>query len=132
GKKVLSVSGTFDPVLVPAGAYDLCYRQWEHGSSDVVLSRPLTIEPGKVTEVELNTGVRLLSSDPQAKPPYRWVLADPKTKAPTATVYGEWGPLPVPAGAYSLLVQPTEHGHELGEVVPEFTVKAGQLAELEM
>ena len=130
GRKMISVSETWDPVLVPAGTYELWYHQWQHGSGDMLLRPQVKIEPGKVTEVELNTGVVLKSSDPAARPPYRWVLTDPESKQALVSISERWGPVPVAPGRYGLSVRQTQHGHSLTELIPNFTVEPGQLVEI--
>ncbi|MDP8235381.1 MAG: hypothetical protein P9M08_03280 [Candidatus Erginobacter occultus] len=131
GETVLTVWGNWDPALSPAGIYELWYRQDEHGTNDVRLAEQLVIEPGKVTEFEVNTGFTLIPS-PGAKAPYAWVL---KPKDPgrgeIATRYF-YGPVPCPPGNYSFSLRQTEHGHSLTELIPEFTIDPGQLVELEL
>ena len=131
GEAVLTVWGNWDPALAPAGTYELWYRQDEHGTNDVRLSEQLVIEPGKVTEFDINTGFTLVPS-PGAKAPYAWVL---KPKDPgrgeIATRYF-YGPVPCPPGNYSFSLRQTEHGHSLTELIPEFTINPGQLVELEL
>ncbi|MDP8248919.1 MAG: VWA domain-containing protein [Candidatus Tritonobacter lacicola] len=132
GKEVLRVSGKWEAVLAPPGTYELWYRQWQHGSNEVCLSKTVKIEKGKCTEFDVNTGVKILPADPQMKEPYNWVLKDKKTGDQAVSVGYKWGPVPVPPGNYSLSLRQTEHGHSLIELVPELPVKEGQLVEIEL
>lgn len=131
GEAVLTVRGNFGPALAPPGAYELWYRQDEHGTNEYCLAEKLVIEKGKATEVELNTGIALVAS-PDSRTPYEWVL---KPKDPgrgeIRTRYFR-GPVPCPPGTYSFSLRQTEHGHSLTELIPEFTIEPGQLAELEL
>jgi hypothetical protein len=132
GKEVLRVNGKWDAVLAPPGAYELWYRQWEHGSSEVCLSKEVEIKKGSCTEVDLNTGMGIKPADPKAAKPYRWVLADKATGKAVVTVNEHWGPIPVPPGRYKLSLQQTEHGHSLTEIVSDLEVRQGQLIHLEL
>ncbi len=130
GEKVIQASNTWNPVLVPAGTYELWYRQWEHGSHEILWKSGVEINPGKITEIDLNTGVVLKPSETSARAPYRWVLTDPETKKALITISEKWGPVPVPPGRYGLSVRQTQHGHSLVELIPNFVVEPGQLVEI--
>ena len=132
GKEALRVSGKWDAVLAPPGDYELWYRQWQHGSNEVCLSKSVTIEKGKCTEFDVDTGVKILPADPQMKEPYNWILKDRETGDETVSVSYKWGPVPVPPGHYSLSLRQTEHGHSLIELVPELPVQDGQIVEIEL
>lgn len=132
GKEALRVDGKWDAVPAPAGIYELWYRQWQHKTREIPVVKSVTISKGKVTEVDLNTGVKLVPSDQNAKPPYSWVLKDKETGKEAAQVSNSWGPIPMPPGSYSLSIRQTQHGHSLIEMVPELPVKKGQLVEIEI
>jgi len=132
GKDVVKSSGTWDAVPAPAGIYSLWYRQWEHGSSEICLAKSVTVTRGKCLEVDVNTGLAISPSAPGAPPPYRWVLIAKGTGKEVITVNGEWGPVPVPPGVYTLKMQQTEHGHSLSEIVPELMIQDGQNVELKL
>jgi len=127
---VLWASGTWDALLVRPGIYELWYDQWEHDSGDVLLNSRIEITEGKVTEFDVNTGVTIVPSDPEARAPYRWVLTDPESGKQLLWVSGRWGPCPVAPGRYSLSLRQTQHGHSLTELIPSFPVKIGQLVEI--
>lgn len=132
GETVLTVQGNWDPALVPAGIYELWYRQDEHGTNDVRLAEQLVIENGKVTEFEVNTGITLIPLDPGARAPYSWVLKPKDPGQGEIRTRYFWGPVPCPPGIYSFSLRQTEHGHSLTELIPEFTIEPGQLVELEL
>ena len=130
GKKVIQVSGKWNPVLASPGTYELWYRQWQHNSSEVCLSKAVEITEGKCTEFDVNTGVIIVPSDPKAKEPYNWVLKDIETGKRLISISETWGPVPVPPGNFSLSLRQTQHGHSLVELVPDLPVKKGQLVEV--
>lgn len=127
---VLWASGTWDALLVRPGTYELWYDQWEHESGDVLLDSKVEIKEGSVTEFDVNTGVTIVPSDPNARPPYQWILTDPETGKELFWVSGRWGPCPVAPGRYGLSLRQTQHGHSLTELIPSFPVKEGQLVEI--
>jgi Ca-activated chloride channel homolog len=129
---ILMVWGNWDPALAPPGLYELWYRQTEHGNNDVRLAKKIEIKEGEVTEFDVNTGISLVSSDPDARPPYNWILKPKDSGGDEVGVRGQWGPAPCPPGRYSFSIRQTEHGHSLIELIPEFTIEEGQLVELEL
>ncbi len=131
GKAILTVRGNWDPALAPAGTYELWYRQDEHGTNEVRLAERVVIEEGKVTEFEVNTGFTLVPAA-RAQTPYEWVLKPKDSDQGEIRTRYYWGPVPCPPGAYSFSLRQTEHGHSLTELIPEFTIEPGQLAELEL
>jgi len=132
GKKIIQVGHTWDPVLVPAGVYELWYRQTEHHTNEVRLAENLEVKEGGVTEFDVNTGISLIPSNPKERAPYNWVLKPTDGKNSIVGVREAWGPVPAAPGKYSFSIRITEHGHSLTELVPEFTIKEGQLVELEL
>ncbi len=128
---VLSVRENWDPALAPPGTYELWYRQDQHGTQEVRLAENLVVEDGKVTEFDLNTGITLVPS-PGAEPPYEWALKPKDPDRGEIRTRNYWGPVPCPPGTYSFSLRQTQHGHTLTELIPEFTIEPGQLAELEL
>lgn len=131
GREVLRVDEKWEAVLTPPGIYELWYRQWQHGSSEVCLSNNVEVKKGSCTEFDLNTGLGLKPADPKSEKPYRWVLSDKATGKTVLTVNERWGPVPVPPGRYKLSLQQTQHGHSLTEIGSDIEVKNGQLVQLE-
>ena len=113
GEKAVEVFKTFDPVPAPPGNYELYYHQWRYDSNVFTMAGEVEIEDGSVTEIELNTGVKLIPSSPEAEPPYRWVLSDPESGEEVISVNKTWGPIPVPPGNYGFSLQQTRYGHSL-------------------
>jgi len=132
GEQIIQVGNTWNPVLVPAGVYELWYRQTEHHNNEVRLADKLEIKKGKVTEFDVNSGVALIPSNPEEKAPYNWILKPMDGKNSEVGVRYDWGPVPAAPGDYSFSIRQTEHGHSLMELIPKFTIEKGQLVELEL
>lgn len=113
--------GTIDPQVLPAGEYCLIWRQSKHYSPSVDFG-VVEIEPGKLKEHILDSGIQIRRADWIAKAPYFVELVNAD-----GTSLGRWrgaeGLQLVPPGKYSVLYRQTEHSHStipLGEVsVPE-------------
>lgn len=113
--------GTLYPQVLPAGEYRLIWRQSEHYSPSVDFG-VINIEPGRLNEHILGSGIQIRRADWIANAPYfiELVKAD-------GTSLGQWrgaeGLQLVPRGKYSVLYRQTEHSYStipLGEVtVPE-------------
>lgn len=110
----------WEPVVLPAGEYELVWHQDEHGSSPVELGT-VTVEPERLNDVVVNSGFRLQPAEWIGKP-YRFTLVDLESDR-TLRWRGGYGkpfvPQIAPPGQYRLDYQQTEHGHgavEWGEV----------------
>ena len=132
GETVLTVWGNWDPVLAPPGTFELWYRQTEHDNNDVRLAEKIEIKEGEVTEFDVNTGINLIPSDSDARPPYNWILKPKDSSGNEVWVKEQWGPAPCAPGKYSFSIRQTQHGHSLMELIPEFTIEEGQMVELEL
>ena len=98
------------PQQVPAGTYQLVWRQNEHRAAEVITEKIVEVKSGEVVEVPVNTGVQLNMPE-WVETPYWWGLKavnDELGKRP-----GIWfRDLPaqvVPAGRYELIWYQNEH-----------------------
>lgn len=114
---LFAFSNGFGPHVVPAGNYDLLWRQSEHGSTTVNLG-PMEIEAGKLNTKVADGGMAVQAAEwMKRKSPYSLKLIDREKQ-----VVGSWrmfGTHLAPAGHYSLVYRATEHGHsdiQWGEV----------------
>ncbi len=108
-KPLFSFSSTLEPQVVPAGTYELLWRQDEHGARTTNLG-PVTIESGKLNDIVVDSGVYVQPADwmPKKRPYYYRLLDEKKT------IRGSWslkGPQLAAPGVYTLIYRPTEHGH---------------------
>lgn len=120
-----------DTQLVPAGEYQLVWRQGEHSATEVMLSEVVRVESGKTAEVQLLTAVNPVAADWVPKEAYYWGLREPASKKWVARFAGRLGPQLVPAGTYDFIYRMVEHGTSevnLGRV----EIKADKMNELTM
>ncbi len=123
-------SDLLEPCLVPAGEYQLVWRQSEHASLDTMVGT-VVIEPDKVNQIELSTAFNPVTADWVQDEIRYWQLrtsgADGKPE--TVAHFGDtFAPQLVPAGNYQLFYRLSEHGTSdsyLGDV----TITSGQLNE---
>jgi len=115
-----SCRGTLEPQVVPAGVYGLYWHQVDHESRPVVLGE-VRIEPGKLNDVAVDSGVALQPAPWIEKDPYYWALKDGE-----GDLLGMWQSLQpqlAPPGDYTLVYRSTQHHNNevlWGEVtVPE-------------
>ncbi len=71
-------SRDFEQKDVPEGSYVLAWRQYEHGSTEVIIDYEVIIKAGKTTELPLYTAIRLNLPN-WIKPPRFWGLQDAET-----------------------------------------------------
>lgn len=106
---VASFRETLAPQLVPAGRYWLRWHQDEHDSRPLDLG-PIEIEPGRLNELSLGSGLVLQPAAWLAdQTPEQYSLLDDQ-----AEVVGSWsrfGPQLTPPGRFRLVYRPTEHHH---------------------
>ena len=101
---------SLDTQLVPAGEYQLVWRQGEHSASEVMLSEVVRVESGKAAEVKLLTAINPVRADWVPKKAYYWGLREPASKKWVARFGGGLAPQLVPAGSYDLIYRLVEHG----------------------
>ncbi len=124
------------PCLVPAGEYNLIWRQDRHYSKDLTLAT-VQLEADKHTIVELSTGFNPVPADWMPARIKRWELreisADGKGKS-VVTFADDFEQQLVPAGKYHFVYDFSEHGTSdslLGEVeiahgkMNEFMINTG-------
>ena len=122
-----AVRATSDSVRIKPGAYQIVWRQSEHGAGNVKLSEVVNMAGGDKVTVALDTGIRITVPEGM-KAPYQWRLVDLEQET-VAAFKENLDPQLVPAGSYHLIWRQTEHGHsdvDLGEVV----IQPGKLEEL--
>ena len=120
-QKVIAHFNSLEPQLVPSGEYDLVWRQDEHGSSTLVLTK-VNIQPDKLNDIELTTALNPVPADWVPEKLRYWELHDVKTGKPVA--HFRLGLLPqlVPSGTYRFIYKKNEHessNSDLGNVTIE-------------
>ena len=115
---VAAFRGNLDPQLVPAGAYNLIWRQTEQGHSDVDLGAVL-IQPGELKHVTIDHGITVKLPE-WLKPPYYYSLLNEQGRS---TRISQLGTQLLSSGVYQFSWKQTERGHSeirWGEItVPE-------------
>ncbi|MDZ7698852.1 MAG: hypothetical protein U5R49_18640 [Deltaproteobacteria bacterium] len=125
--KVIAHFRRLEPQLVPSGEYDLAWRQDEHGSGTVTLSK-VTIQPDTLNDAKLATAINPVPADWVPEKLRFWELRDVKTDKPVAHFRLGWTPQLVPAGTYRFIYRQDEHkssNSDLGEV----TIEEGKMTE---
>ncbi len=105
-------SGT-ETQIVPSGTYQLAWRQTEYTSRTLELDEIIRVETGNITEVPLNTGIRL--NLPQwVKRPKWWGLMSATNEPENPDIwFREIHEQLVPSGSYELLWKQTEYASSL-------------------
>jgi len=98
---------SIDTTVVPAGEYQIAWRQHEHGSSSVVLAEVVTVKSGEESIVPLTTSMQL-NVPSWVKKPYYWKLLDPET-GEQVFQSNRLEPCLVPAGEYTLIWRQSQH-----------------------
>lgn len=112
---------------VRPGTYQIVWRQYEHGASDVMLNQVVTVKSGEKVTVLLTTGIRITVPE-NVSPPYSWKLVDDAGEV-AASFAGNLDPQLVPPGTYHLIWRQTEHEH--GDVdLGELTIDLGKLKQV--
>ncbi len=117
-----------EPFLVPAGDYDLIWRQTEHSASSVTLQR-VNLEPDKLNEIEVTTAFNPVAADWAQKKIYYWELKSPAekdSKKSVAKFSERFAPQLVPAGSYQLIYHFSKHGSS-DSLLGEVEVTAGKM-----
>ena len=120
-QKIIAHFNSLAPQLVPSGVYDLVWRQDEHGSGTLALTK-VNIQPDKLNDVALSTALNPVPADWVPKKLRYWELHDVTTGKPVA--HFRLGLLPqlVPSGTYRFIYKKNEHessNSDLGEVTIE-------------
>ncbi len=98
---------TLETTIVPVGEYQIAWKQYEHYSSEVTLAEVVKIRSGEEVEIPLFTALRL-NRPAWVKKPYFWALRDPQS-GEVVVRFQKFEPFLVPAGAYDLIWQQSEH-----------------------
>ena len=122
----------FKPQIVPAGQYQLVYRQSKHGATDSPFGA-VTIKPGELTQFAVNTGVGFSYAD-DAEPPYMVEfsrLNETGEVEVSVQLKKSWGPIPLQAGTYRVDYQEVRKGAVM-TIVDSFDLPVGVFVEIEM
>ena len=122
----------FKPQIVPAGQYQLVYRQSKHGATDSPFGT-VTIKPGELTQFAVNTGVGFSYAD-DAEPPYMVEfsrLNETGEVEVSVQLKKSWGPIPLQAGTYRVDYQEVRKGAVI-TIVDSFDLPVGVFVEIEM
>jgi hypothetical protein len=129
-------SKALDPCLVPAGDYNLIWRQSEHSSQDVLVAR-LKLVPDTLNTIEVSTAFNPVAADWMQKKIDYWGLRELSEKGDGKLVSrfdDKFSPQLAAPGKYLLVYRLSEHGSTeslLGEVeitggkMNEFSVNTG-------
>ncbi len=126
-KELLARFGELEAQLVPAGTYNIVWRQAEHAAETVVLGAAAVL-PDQLTEVKLSSAVHLVPADWVPPELYYWALKDAATGAKAARFSLGFEPQLTAPGAYQVIYRKSEHGSTdsyLGDLV----VKEGEMTE---
>jgi len=91
----------FEAKNVPAGSFSLAWRQYEHGSTEIILNDSVEVVAGETTTIELHTALRLGVPN-WVKPPRFWGLEDIESKD-QIVAFSSFEPFLVPPGEYQLI-----------------------------
>lgn len=133
GPRVARFYNNFAPQLVSPGLYKILYRATEHGSTDTILGE-IEVRADVLNEFSLNTGVRLIGQE-GLEAPYMLIfiqLDGEGKEIQRTTVRDTFGPVPLPAGTYSIKSQQKQHGSMRVTLVESFELPEGNLVEIEM
>ncbi|MCX5880620.1 MAG: hypothetical protein NTU74_02055, partial [Deltaproteobacteria bacterium] len=111
---------SLDEQMIPAGVYQIAWRETEHGSTEVLLGEVVSVESGKTSEVLMQTAIRLVPAEWVDKEYYYWALRNTHSGNEVVRFKGEgFESHLVPAGIYQIVFRQSEHGHSeslLGEI----------------
>jgi len=99
---------TLEPQLVPAGNWQLVWKQHQH--LPALELGPITIESGRLNEIAVDSGLMLQPAVWLSKPLYYYALVNAAGQQA-----GRWtlfGPQLAAPGKYTLVLRPSEHGHQ--------------------
>lgn len=118
-KEQIVTFGTFEPYLVPAGEYELIWRQYENRGETLSFG-PVSIESGKTNYITLKSSLQINPSAWVPKEPYYWGLKNSENGEWVARYYGSFDQQLVPPGKYIVVYRQSETNStdsDLGEVV---------------
>jgi Ca-activated chloride channel family protein len=133
GEKAAEYKETLAPQAVSPGEYVLLWHQTEHGSREIPLAE-VSIEPDKLNEVELSTGINLVPAEWVSGGIDKWQLVSVEDPRKKFSFFGKLAPQLVPGGRYNLWILQAEHAtnwSELGiiDILPrqlnEFALNTG-------
>ncbi|MCB0346349.1 MAG: VWA domain-containing protein [Bdellovibrionales bacterium] len=133
GDWAVRYSRHFGPQLVPPGEYLVVYEMAQHKSSESVLGT-VAVEEGKLNEISINTGVKLI---PQAgmKEPYRVEfveLDNSGNEVRTVWMSRSLEPMALQPGTYRVKYHQDQHTSSKMTIVDSFDLPAGSLVEIEL
>ncbi len=99
---------TLEPQLIPAGNWRLVWKQHQHLPALELGS--VIIESGRLNEIAVDSGLMLQPADWLSKPLYYYALVN--AAGQQAGRWKDFGPQLAPPGKYTLVLRPSEHGHE--------------------
>ncbi|MDY0038872.1 MAG: VWA domain-containing protein [Desulforhabdus sp.] len=114
--------------VVPAGTYQLTWKQSEHGFSEIKWTS-ITVPQKGFAQIAIDSGLTFVSGDDPA--PYR-IYAQNMASGAWAEMADSWGPLPLPPGTYRIEMQDKQHESSRVELIAELPIGKGQLIELEL
>jgi hypothetical protein len=100
GEEVIR-SKNFEESEVPEGTYLLAWRQYEHGSTEVIVDNNVIVKAGSTTNVSLSTAMRMVVPS-WVRPPWYWGLQDVESSEQIAA-FTPFEPFLVPPGEYELI-----------------------------
>ena len=132
-KTIARFKNNYKPQLVPAGEYQLVYRQSQHGSTDSSVGM-VTIAEDQMNEFALNTGVKF-NHQPGVDDPYRIEfveLAEDGSEKQTISIKNGWGPMPLKPATYKVNYHQKQHQSKKITIVDSFELPQGNLVEIDM
>ncbi len=114
--------------IIPPGTYQLCWKQTEHGFSEIKWGEVRTPSKG-FAEIAIDSGLTFLAGD--TPKPYR-IYVENTTTGDWAEMADSWGPMPLPPGTYKVDMQDKQHGGARVTLIDELPIQKGELVELEL
>ncbi|MBF0228306.1 MAG: VWA domain-containing protein [Desulfamplus sp.] len=135
----------FEPLLVPAGEYDIIWRQGEHSSKEVAIQR-VNIVPDIINNITISTSINTIPAEWVDKKIHYWGLKRSEIKDSTnlgfiptnsnnedfvAWFSDKFAPQLVPSGKYHLIYDLSEHGSS-DSILGEIEVVEGKMNEFKV
>ena len=100
-KPVTSVSGRWGFTPLPPGEYALQVRPRNSEAFDWGV---VSIKPGQISSVKMDSGIEILPREANEKPPAHWYVYDvsKKTRKPMTDIRKRWGFVLLPPGEYAI------------------------------